>query len=191
MKKRSSWFEWIRSFIIAFILAFIIRVFFYSLILVDGVSMMPTLHNENRMIVDKISYKFKDPERFDIIVFKATEDRNFIKRVIGLPGDTVEYRDDVLYINGKAYDEPYLDEYKSQLMEGELLTYNFTMEEEIGEKVVPEGKLFVLGDNRRESNDSRNPALGTIDMDDVIGKASIVYWPLNEMRIESYKGPEE
>ena len=189
MKEKSSLFEWVRAFIIAIILAFVIRTFFYAPILVDGESMEPTLHNGNRMIVDKISYKIKDPEQFDIIVFRATAEKDYIKRVIGLPGDTVEYRDDVLYINGKAYDEPYLDAYKAQLAEGDLLTYNFTMEELIGEKVVPEGRLFVLGDNRRVSNDSRE--IGTISMEAVVGKTSIVYWPLKEIRIERYNEPEK
>ena len=95
----------------------------------------------------------------------------------------------MLYINGKAYDEPYLDAYKAQLAEGDLLTYNFTMEELIGEKVVPEGRLFVLGDNRRVSNDSRE--IGTISMEAVVGKTSIVYWPLKEIRIERYNEPEK
>lgn len=187
-KEKSSIFEWVRAFIVAVVLAFIIRTFLYAPILVDGVSMMPTLHDQNRMIVDKISYVITDPKRFDIVVFKATETKDYIKRVIGLPGDTVEYKDDVLYINGEPYDEPYLDQYKSELNEGELLTYNFTMEELIGEKVVPEDKIFVLGDNRRNSNDSRE--IGTIAMDDVIGKTSIVYWPFKEMRIEKYHAPE-
>lgn len=91
MKEKSSLFEWVRAFIIAIILAFVIRTFFYAPILVDGESMEPTLHNGNRMIVDKISYKIKDPERLDIIVFHVTEDKSYIKRIIGLPGDMIEY----------------------------------------------------------------------------------------------------
>lgn len=91
MKEKSSLFEWVRAFIIAIILAFVIRTFFYAPILVDGESMEPTLHNGNRMIVDKISYKIKDPERLDIIVFHVTEDKSYIKRIIGLSGDMIEY----------------------------------------------------------------------------------------------------
>lgn len=187
-KEKSSAFEWIRAFVVAIVLAFVIRTFFYAPILVDGVSMMPTLHDQNRMIVDKISYVFTEPDRFDIVVFKATETEDYIKRIIGLPGDSVEYKDDVLYVNGKPYEEPYLDEYKSALNEGELLTYNFKMEELTGEKVVPEGYLFVMGDNRPQSNDSR--AIGMVSMDDVVGKTSIVYWPFKEVRIEKYQAPE-
>lgn len=91
MKEKSSLFEWVRAFIIAIILAFVIRTFFYAPILVDGESMEPTLHNGNRMIVDKISYKIKDLERLDIIVFHVTEDKSYIKRIIGLSGDMIEY----------------------------------------------------------------------------------------------------
>ena len=75
--------------------------------------MMPTLDDQERMIVDKFNYKISEPDRFDIIVFHAPENKDYIKRIIGLPGDKIEYKDDTLYVNGKAYDEPYLDEYKN------------------------------------------------------------------------------
>jgi signal peptidase I len=180
MAKKSQTWEWIKAIIIAVALAAVIRYFFFAPILVDGVSMMPTLQDRDRMIVNKIGYKIGEPHRFDIIVFKATKDKDYIKRVIGLPGDRIEYKNDVLYVNGKPYEEPYLDEYKKQVTDGPL-TYDFKLEEVTGQQTVPKGQLFVLGDNRRFSKDSRT--IGTISMGQVIGKASIVYWPFSDARM--------
>jgi signal peptidase I len=179
-EQKSQTWEWIKAILIAIGLAVVIRYFLFAPILVDGVSMMPTLHDQNRMIVNKIGYKIGKPKRFDIIVFKATEDKDYIKRVIGLPGDHIEYKNDVLYVNGKPYKEPYLDQYKKEVTDGPL-TYDFTLEEITGEKTVPKGQLFVLGDNRRFSKDSRT--IGTISMKEVIGKANIVYWPIEDIHI--------
>lgn len=179
-KEKSSLWEWIKAILIAVVLAGVIRQFFFAPILVDGVSMSPTLHDRDRMIVNKIGYHIGEPKHFDIIVFRATEEKDYIKRVIGLPGDEIEYRNDTLYINGKPYEEPYLDKQKKQLSDGPL-TYDFKLEEITGKKTVPEGQLFVLGDNRRFSKDSRT--IGTVKMDQVIGKANMLYWPLKDARI--------
>lgn len=179
-KEKSSLWEWVKAILIAIVLAGVIRQFFFAPVLVDGVSMAPTLHDRDRMIVNKIGYTIGEPERFDIIVFQATEEKDYIKRVIGLPGDRIEYRNDQLYINGKPYEEPYLEEQKKQLTDGPL-TYDFTLEEITGETTVPEGQLFVLGDNRRFSKDSRT--IGTISIDQVIGEANMLYWPLKDARI--------
>ncbi|WP_342044306.1 signal peptidase I [Bacillus sp. OTU530] len=179
-KEKSQTWEWIKAIVVAVVLAAVIRHFLFAPILVDGVSMMPTLHNRDRMIVNKLGYNLGEPKRFDIIVFRATEDKDYIKRVIGLPGDRIEYKNDVLYVNGKAYEEPYLETYKKQVTEGSL-TYDFTLEEVTGARTVPKGQLFVMGDNRRFSKDSRT--IGTISMDQVIGKANIVYWPIKDARI--------
>jgi signal peptidase I len=130
--------------------------------------------------VNKLNYKISEPKRFDIIVFHAPENKDYIKRIIGLPGDTVEYKDDTLYINGKPYEEPYLNEYKKQVIDGPL-TDPFTLEEKIGQKTVPEGHLFVMGDNRRFSKDSRH--IGAVSMDKVLGNTSIVYWPPEDFHI--------
>ena len=119
-------------------------------------------------------------KRFDIIVFHAPENKDYIKRVIGLPGDTVEYKDDTLYMNGKPYEEPYLDEYKKEVIDGPL-TDPFTLEEKIGQETVPKVTLFVMGDNRRFSKDSRH--IGTVPMEEVLGKTSIVYWPIEDFII--------
>lgn len=164
-KMKSEILDWSKAIIIAVALAFIIRIFFFTSIPVEGASMEPTLENEDRMIVTKIG----EPKRFDIIVFQATEDQNYVKRVIGLPGDHVEYKDDTLYINGTPFDEPYLDEAKQEIKDGGLLTNSFTLQETpVKSDVVPEGHLFVMGDNRRISKDSRH--IGAIPIEKVVGK---------------------
>ncbi|PLR77616.1 signal peptidase I [Bacillus sp. V3-13] len=179
-KQKNEFWEWTKALFIAVALAAVIRYFFFAPIVVDGLSMMPTLHDQDRMIVNKFSYKWGEPERFDIIVFHAPENKDYIKRVIGLPGDRVEYRDDTLYINGEPYEEPYLDTYKQQVIDGPL-TDPFTLEEKIGQETVPEGHLFVMGDNRRFSKDSRH--IGTVPMEKVLGNTNVVYWPIEDVRI--------
>lgn len=173
--KNETW-EWIKALLIAFGLAAIIRVFLFTPIVVDGVSMMPTLTDGDKMIVNKIGYSIGKPKRFDIIVFHAPEQKDYIKRVIGLPGDEVVYENDVLYINGEAYEEPYLDQYKKEAIELPL-TDDFTLEDKIQSTTVPEGHLFVLGDNRRKSKDSRH--IGAVPIEEVIGKTKLVFWPMN------------
>lgn len=175
-REKNELWEWTKALLIAVGLAAIIRYALFTPIVVDGFSMMPTLHNGDRMIVNKLSKS----DRFDIVVFHAPEQKDYIKRVIGLPGDTVEYKDDTLYINGKAYDEPYLDEYKKQTPDGPL-TEDFTLKEVTGFKTVPEGELFVMGDNRRSSKDSRH--IGTISKDQVIGETKFIYWPIKDIRV--------
>jgi signal peptidase I len=183
-KKKNELWEWTKALLIAVILAAVIRYFLFAPIVVDGLSMMPTLHDQNRMIVNKLSYEIGQPNRFEIIVFHAPEGKDYIKRVIGLPGDKIEYKNDTLFVNGKAYKEPYLDEYKKQVLDGPL-TDPFTLKEKIGRDTVPKGELFVMGDNRRFSKDSRH--IGTIPMSKVIGKTNVVYWPLRDAHIVKEK----
>ena len=178
--KKESWFDWLKTILFAAVLVVSVGYFLVSPIAVQGASMMPTLEDGERMMVDKITPKIMDFDRFDVIVFKATEEENYVKRIIGLSGDTVQYIDDVLYINGKKYDEPYLADYKAKLLDSGTLTEDFTLEEYLQQTVVPEGHLFVLGDNRRKSADSRLPEVGFVPMDTVIGKARFVYWPLSQ-----------
>ncbi|KMY53597.1 signal peptidase I [Bacillus sp. FJAT-27231] len=174
-KEKNEFWEWTKAFLIAIGLAAIIRYFIIAPIVVDGESMMPTLNDGDWMIVNKLG----EPQRFDIVVFHAPEHKDYIKRVIGLPGDKVEYKDDKLYINGKYYKEPYLDEYKEQ--EPGPLTPDFTLQDITGEETVPKGEIFVLGDNRLYSKDSRH--IGTIKIDEVVGDTSVVFWPLNKIRL--------
>ncbi len=108
--------SWIWAAVLAVLIAVIIRFYLFVPILVDGISMMPTLHNDDRVIINR----FGNVDRFDVIVFRESDGKEYIKRVIGLPGDTVEYKEDQLYINGKKYNEPYLDTYKEKLKDGYL-----------------------------------------------------------------------
>ncbi|MGM0890105.1 MAG: signal peptidase I [Bacillota bacterium] len=177
VKNRNKIWGSITALLIAIILVFIIRTFFISPIVVEGASMNPTLQDQDRMIVTKIG----EPKRFDIIVFHAPENKDYIKRVIGLPGDRIEYKDDILYVNGKAYEEPYLDEYNKQNMFGPL-TESFTLKDTpVGSETVPKGQLFVMGDNRRQSKDSRH--IGAVPMEKVVGSTKIVYWPIKKINI--------
>ncbi|MGP4068064.1 signal peptidase I [Halobacillus sp. B29] len=179
MKKQ--WLEWIKAFAIAAILAVVVRVFLLAPVVVEGSSMLNTLHSDDHLIVSKINYTLGNPERFDIVVFHATERKDYIKRIIGLPGDTVRYSNDQLYINGEAFEEPYLEVLKKELPEGEELTRDFSMDQLPGNnKEVPEGELLVLGDNRNNSTDSR--MLGTIPKEQVVGEAVFLYWPLNRIK---------
>lgn len=144
--------------------------------------MMPTLENHERIILNKFSTKVGDINRFDIIVFHATKEKDYIKRVIGLPGDHIEYRNDTLYINGEKYEESYLTKSKKEYKKNnQLLTFDFKIEDFTGEKVVPENELFVMGDNRQKTTDSRE--IGTISIDEVKGKANLVFWPIKDIEI--------
>lgn len=178
---KSELIDWFKALIIAFSIALIIRIFFFSPIIVDGPSMIPTLHDRDQMFVNKFSYRIHEPERFDIVVFHATTEKDFIKRVIALPGEHVMVQDDVLYIDGEEVEEPFLDERKKE-MGSKQLTGDFTLESlPGGYQTVPDEYVFVLGDNRNNSTDSRT--LGLISIDQIVGKASLIYWPYNRFQI--------
>jgi signal peptidase I len=128
---------------------------------VDGYSMEPTLHNGEFVIVNKMAYKFSDPQHGDVIVFHYPRDpeQEYIKRIVGLPGDQVQIRDGQVYVNDQLINEPYIaaaPKYQSEWF-------------------VPEGAFFVLGDNRNNSSDSHN--WGPVPLEYVVGKALFVYWP--------------
>jgi len=169
-------FDWVKSIAIAIFLAFIIRSFIFAPFVVEGTSMMPTLIDGERLIVNEIIYNLSEASRGDIIVFHYNQDQDYIKRIIGLPGDTVEVRDDQLYINNEKVDEPYLTEEKKSWQEQGL-----SLTEDFGPVKVDEHSLFVMGDNRRNSKDSR--MIGEIDQEQVVGRADLGFWPLNTFRI--------
>lgn len=179
-KKKNEVWEWAKAILIAFSIAALIRFFLFTPIVVDGESMMPTLHHGDRMVVNKIGYEIGTPERFEIVVFHAPEEKNYIKRIVGLPGDHIAYKNDQLFINGEVVAEPYLDEFKEQIPEG-TLTEDFTLEERTQLSEIPEGYFFVMGDNRRYSKDSR--IIGLVSEDEIIGTTSLVFWPLQDMSI--------
>ena len=172
--------EWLKAIGIGMIIFIFFRMFFFSNYVVEGESMMPTLQDGNKLVVNKIGYHIGEFHQFDVIVFHANEEEDYVKRIIGLPGDRIEYLEDQLYINGKKVDEPYLDKYRKELL-GERLTGNFTLQEITGESVVPEGHIFVLGDNRLGSRDSRE--FGFVSVDQVVGKVNLRYWPMEEIAI--------
>lgn len=176
--KNESW-EWVKALGIALVLAILIRTFFFAPFVVDGDSMEPNLHNGEWLIVNKLTYRFSEPERGDIIVFHFSEDKDYIKRVIGLPGETVSIEDGNLYINGEQVDEPYLDEAKEKYNKYGDIPYT----EDFSEVTVPEGEIFVMGDNRPRSQDSRYSQVGTIELERVVGRADVVLWPLQSFGV--------
>ena len=141
---------------------------------VRGASMEPTLNDGDNLIVDKISYRFKEPERFDIIVFpfRYEEETYYIKRIIGMPGETVQIDENGnIYIDGEVLREGYGKEVMlSPGRAAETIT-------------LAEDEYFVLGDNRNNSSDSRDPSVGNIRRDTIIGKAWVRIWPFSEFGI--------
>jgi len=134
---------------------------------VEGSSMEPSLHDGEMVVVNRLAYRWSGPSRGDIVVFRFPLDpsRRFIKRVIGLPGDSVEARDGLVYVNGAALDEPYIA----------------AAPRYAGSWLVQADELFVLGDNRNNSSDSQN--WGPLPISEVIGKAVLVYWPLPDVGV--------
>lgn len=163
---KAELFSWLKTLGLAFIIVILCRQFVFSPTMVHGESMLPTFENKDRVFVTKIS----KIDRFDIIVFDAPDDDTYyVKRVIGLPGDHVEVKNNILYINGKRYKEPYL-----QGEDGHgMFTGDFTLEEVTGESKVPPGSFFVLGDNRPFSKDSR--IFGFISKDTIFGEVKFRY----------------
>ena len=138
---------------------------------VSGESMYPSLSDGDSLIVDKISYRFVDPDRYDVVVFpfQYQEGTFYIKRVIGLPGETVQIMEGKVYINGKELNDPY--GYEAIRNPG-LASNPITLRQD---------EYFVLGDNRNNSADSREPSVGTISREDIIGRAIFRIWPFDSI----------
>ena len=137
-----------------------------------GSSMYATLHDNDLLVASKISYKLHPPQRGDIVVFKPPDEasRDFIKRIIALPGERIHITNSVVYINGQVLREPYLPE---------KWTYNNTWPASGQDQLIPPDQYFVMGDNRNHSSDSRT--FGTIELNSILGKAEIRIWPLGEL----------
>lgn len=163
--------EMVSIIVIAFILAMILRTFVIEGRIIPTGSMLPTIQLQDRVMVNKFVYRFKEPQRGDIVVLEPPKilnaDEDYIKRVIGLPGDTVEMKEGKVFINGKALVEPYLPE---------PLNYDF------GPVQVPEDSLMVLGDNRNFSFDSHSWN-AWLTRDHLKGKAFMVYWPIDHINL--------
>lgn len=162
--------EYLQAFAIAIVLAAFIITYVAQSFVVEGSSMEPSLYNRERLLVNKLVYRFRKPEYGDVVVFRypANPKRRFIKRVIGVPGDVVEIRDGHVILNGVVLDEDYTRDF----------TYGY-----FGPKTVPEGRYFVLGDNRNNSDDSRYPDVGFVPMENIVGKASFRWWPPGRMSL--------
>ncbi len=154
-------------FIIIVAIVLLVKQFVITPVQVSGDSMYSTLKNGDIMILNKVGYKLAGLRRFQIVVVD-NKDNLLIKRVIGLPGETVEYKDNKLYINGKYYEEDFID------------TNTVKTEDFAVNGVIPEGKYLVLGDNRGNSEDSRD--YGLISKKDIIGKAWIRFWPISQIK---------
>ncbi|MEI6286258.1 MAG: signal peptidase I [Bacillota bacterium] len=164
--------DWAISIAIAIVLALIIRYFIVELYLVDGSSMKPTLLDGQRLVVNKFIYRwFKNPQHGDIVVFKYPSDQNrdFIKRVIAVQGETLEIIDGSVYVNGNQIQESYT-------LEPMRVANNYPKID------IPAGYMFVMGDNRNNSEDSRYSDVGLVSYDLIKGKAVLVFWPLNKIR---------
>ena len=161
--------KWLIYVLVVIGLTFFITTFIGQRTQVNGESMYPALHNKDNLIVDKISYRFSDPRRYDIIVFPYHyKDRTYyIKRVIGLPGETVQIRAGKIYIDGNELIEHFGEE---KIEQAALASEPITLGED---------EYFVLGDNRNASEDSRFPDVGTIKRKEIIGRAWIRIWPLD------------
>ncbi|MBI3160056.1 MAG: signal peptidase I [Chloroflexi bacterium] len=148
---------------------------FTARIRVDGHSMEPSFHHNDYVIVWRLAYRVGEIERGDVVVFPYPNnpEEDYIKRVVGLPGDVVAIQEGQLLVNGVAVDEPYL---------AEPMWRNFP------EVVVPDGSVFVMGDNRNDSSDSRR--WGPLSIEDILGKAVFVYWPPGDIKLVPHIWPE-
>ena len=161
--------DWLISIVVAVVLAFLIRQFVVELYIVDGPSMRPTLQSQQRLVVNKFIYRFRAPEKGEILVFQYPRDpsRDFIKRVIAVPGDTVEIKDGRVLVNDQVLSEDYILE---------------KTRGDYPKSTVPEGTVFVMGDNRNNSEDSRFADVGFVPGALIKGKAVLVFWPLSELK---------
>ncbi len=161
---RKEIFSWIRTLAVAVLLAVVLTQFVFVNATVPTGSMRDTIWEGDRLIALRFSYWFGEPDRGDIVIFNPQDypGQHYIKRVIGLPGETVEGRDGLVYIDGQPLEEPYVKE---------------KLEENFGPFTVPEDSYFVMGDNRNNSNDSRFWEHPFVEKKDILGKAALRYYP--------------
>lgn len=168
-KKENEWIEWGKAIFIAVILVFLLRSFVFSASIVEGESMAPTLDSGDRIIFNKFVYLIGEPKRTDIVIIQRPI-KNYVKRIIALPGEVITIKDHTLYIDGEIYEQPFITE------EAILHTGNF------GPIEVPEDSYFVMGDNRAISKDSRN-GLDFIEAEHIIGRSELIIFPFSEWAI--------
>ena len=175
---RDKWENWIKPLIIAAVLAVGIRTYFVGPYKIPTGSMIPTLMIGDRIFVDKITYRFREPHRGEIIVFRYPLDRkkDFVKRLVGFGGESLEIRDGQLYVNDRKLEEPALF--------SQRFYYNrddWKYGKHYQKILIPEGYLFLLGDNSAASSDSRN--WGFVPRKDVIGRVVLIWWPPQRIRL--------
>lgn len=161
---------WLRDIVVSLILAAFVITFLYQPVRVEGTSMLPRLEDQDRLFINKFAYNFEKIERDDVVVFYYPRDtqKSYIKRVIGLPGDSVRIVDGQVYVNGNMIDEPYVPE-------------RYRDVRSMDDFKVPPGEYFVMGDHRSISSDSRD--FGPVERHLIYGKAAFVYWPREEMGV--------
>ncbi len=162
--------SWIKLILSAFIIAFILKTYIFQVALVNQISMEPTLHEGQVLIIAKVNYLFKDPARGDIVVLKdELENKYLIKRAIGLPGEVIDIKNNKVYIDEEELEPDY--------------TEVPTQDNGFGKSKVPEGKYFVMGDNRLHSRDSRSDTVGFVNRSNIVGKAVFRVWPISKIGI--------
>lgn len=179
-QQENPWVEGFKTIGLAVVLAVGLRTFVAEARYIPSESMLPTLQVNDRLIIDKLSYRFKEPQRGDVIVFRPPAEAGrclnpqavtpvaprdaFIKRIIGMPGDTLQVTEEKVYINNQVLDEKYLHDFPNY---------------EFGPKKVPDDSYLVLGDNRNNSCDGHH--WGYVPRENIIGKAVVRFWPLNRL----------
>ena len=161
------------KYLIVIVVVLVIVLYVVTLQQVVGPSMQPTLNEGDVLILNKFHYYLFDVKRNDVVSLKYDGSKYLIKRVIGLPGESIYYKDNILYINGNPY--------KENIVEG-LVTEDFDLND-LGYDKIPDDMYLVLGDNRGNSLDSRNKEVGLIKKEDIIGKVFIRIWPLNGFKL--------
>ena len=165
-----AFFDWMVVIAVALLVAFVVRTFVIAHFVVEGESMYSTLETNDRVFVNKLSYRLHDPNRGDVVVLHqitGAAERDLIKRVIGLPGERVEVRNCTVLIDGRVLNEPYLDP--------DVVTPGNCGGDYVLDGTVPDDHVFVMGDNRGGSQDSR--VIGPINDADLVGRAFVVFWP--------------
>jgi signal peptidase I len=170
--------EWVAVIVGALVVALVVKTFLFQAFYIPSASMEPTLEKGDRVLVNKLSYDVHDVNRGDVVVFKLPADQvgsdgieDLIKRVVGLPGDVIETREGVVYVNDRRLDEPYLPD---GTLTGDPSNLNNPA---ISRQTVPDDTVFVMGDNRANSHDSRYSDRGPIPIDSIVGRAFVLVWP--------------
>ena len=182
-KQKNEVLEWIKAIAIALVLVILIRWLLFKPFIVDGPSMQPNFHTGERVIVNEILYDIRTPQRGEVIVFHVpSEGRDFIKRVIGVAGDTVIVEGDVVTVNGEPVNETYIQGAIDDAHNNNSLYNNKNFpNEDFTDGTVPEGHVFVMGDNRSDSTDSR--MIGYVPLGDIVGRADLIFWPVKDITV--------